>query len=127
MWKDMLCGLALANIESLECYRIGGRDNRVGEEICRYVRMAVVGLPWYYRLPFKILATALGLLCLVTTRHSLCSLAAEDRSHFLRRIRIVPFFSMLNKFVRATAFLNLFDNPSMATTIPTNFVRKSDD
>lgn len=124
MWKPTVSAIAQANIESLDCCQLDDLKETV-RQVCVYTHKAINHLPWFYRLPIKILAAVMGILCLATTARSLESLHPEKRAHFLRRVRIVPFFGMLNKFVRALAFLSLFDNPSMLATVPIESPRQA--
>ena len=110
MWKSVLTGIILENIETLRHYqdRKGENSNTI-ESIFQFVSNVIIFLPWYFRLPIRMLASIIGLLCLIATGHQLHVLSSEKRSAFLRRVQIIPFFGMLNKLVRSMAFLKLFD------------------
>ncbi len=111
MWKSVLTGLVLENIETLKHYQtMKGEQSGIVEDILQYVSGVILTLPWYFRFPVIIMANLIGLLCLITTGYRLNLLSAEKRSSFLRRVDFIPFFDMLNKLVRSMAFLKLFDS-----------------
>ncbi|MBI5741704.1 MAG: hypothetical protein HZA16_13435 [Nitrospirae bacterium] len=111
MWKSVLAGMVLENIESLRQYQImQKRNSNTAEGVFQFVSDVVTNLPWYFHLPVRILAIVTGLLCLITTGRKLNLLPAEKRSSFLRSVRFIPAFGMLNKLVRSMAFLKLFDS-----------------
>ena len=110
MWKSVLTGIILENIETLtHCQTLKGERNTV-ESISSFVSNVIITLPWYFHVPIRILASMIGLLCLITTGRTLNLLSSEKRSSFLRIIQFIPFFGMLNKLVRSMAFLRLFDS-----------------
>ncbi|GBE17147.1 hypothetical protein BMS3Abin15_00983 [bacterium BMS3Abin15] len=110
MWKSVLTGIILENIETLRHYQImKDQNSNTVESIFQYVSGVISTLPWYFRLPVIMLANIIGLLCLITTGHNLDLLSSEKRSSYLRRVRFIPLFGMLNKLVRSMAFLRLFD------------------
>lgn len=110
MWRSVLTGIILENIETLKYYQtIKGKNSKTVESIFQFVSNVITNLAWYFRLPIRIFASIIGLLCLIATGHKLNVLSSEKRSSFLRRVRFIPFFGMLNKLVRSMAFLKLFD------------------
>lgn len=110
MWKSVLAGLILENIESLKHYQtMKGYNSNVAENILEFVSRIITNLPWYFRLPVVILASMIGMICLITTGHKLNLLSTEKRASFLSRVQVIPFYGMLNKLVRSMAFLRLFD------------------
>lgn len=110
MWKSVLAGLILENIETLRHYQsLKGENSNTIESIFQFVSNVITNLPWYFRLPVRVLAILIGLLCLIVTGHALNLLSSDKRSSFIQRIRFIPFFDMLNKLVRSMAFLKLFD------------------
>lgn len=111
MWKSVLAGIILENIETLRHYQTikGGNTNTV-ENILQSVTNVITDFPWYFQFPVRILSGMIGLLCLITTGHKLNLLSSEKRSSFLRRVQFIPFYGMLNKLVRSMAFLKLFDS-----------------
>lgn len=116
MWKSALSGIILENIETLRHYQTIKKDSsNTVDIILQYISKVITSLPWYFRLPIKMLATLIGLLCLITTRDQLHMLPSEKRALFLRRLQFFPSFSMLNKLVRSLAFLKLFDLLPLAT------------
>lgn len=114
MWKSTLTGLILENIETLKHYQSNkGNNSNIVEDILQYVSGVIKTLPWYFCFPVIIIANMIGLLCLITTGHSLNGLSSEKRSSFLRHVQFIPFFDMLNKLVRSMSFLKLFDSLPM--------------
>jgi hypothetical protein len=110
MWESVLTGIILENIETLKHYQIiKGKNIGIVENIFQFVSDVITNLAWYFRLPIRIFAGVIGLLCLIATGDKLNLLSSEKRSSFLRRVQIIPFFGMLNKLVRSMAFLKLFD------------------
>lgn len=110
MWKSVLAGLILENIETLKHYQaMKDMNPDAVENILQYVSGVVAALPWYLRFPVLILANVTGLLCLITTGDRLNFLSSKKRSLFLQRVQVIPFYGMLNKLVRSMAFLKLFD------------------
>ncbi len=115
MWKNVLTGIILENIETLKYYQtVKDNDSNLVENINQYIADVIMNFPWYFGLPVRILASAIGLLCLVSTGHPLNLLSSEKRSSFIRRIQFIPLYDMLNKLVRSMAFLKLFDGFSQA-------------
>jgi len=111
MWKSVLTGIVLENIETLKHYQALRDENGcVVEGISLFVSDVITNLPWYFRVPVIALANITGLLCILTTGSSLYLLSSEKRSSFLWRARAVPLFGMLNKLVRSMAFMKLFDS-----------------
>lgn len=111
MWKSVLTGLVLENIETLNHYQaVKDKDSDIVESILQFVSNVIVNLPWYFYLPVRVIATIIGLLCLLATGHKLNLLSSEKRSSFLHYIQFIPFFGMLNKLVGSMAFLKLFDS-----------------
>jgi hypothetical protein len=111
MWKSVLTGIVLENIETLKHYQAMKDENGcVVKGISLFVSNVIMNLPWYFRVPVIALAIITGLLCILTTGSSLALLSPEKRSSFLRRVRAVPFWGMLNKLVRSMAFMKLFDS-----------------
>ncbi len=105
-----MAGIILENIETLKYYQtIKGKDSNIAENILKFVSNVITNLPWYFRLPVMILASLVGLLCLITTGHKLNLLSSEKRASFLQRVQSIPFYGMLNKLIRSMAFLKLFD------------------
>lgn len=105
-----MAGIILENIETLKHYQtLKGENNNTVENIFQFIAKVIISLPWYFRLPIRILGSIIGLLCLIATGHKLNALSSEKRSSFLRHVRFIPFFGMLNKLVRSMAFLKLFD------------------
>ena len=110
MWKSVLTGIILDNIETLKYYQtIKGKDSNTVESIFQFISNVITNLAWYFRLPVRIFVSIIGLLCLIATGHKLDMLSSKKRSSFLRRLQFIPFFGMLNKLVRSMAFLKLFD------------------
>ena len=110
MWKNVLTGFILENIETLKHYQtMKGEGTNTVESIFQFASNVIINLPWYFRVPVIILASLIGLYCLITTGHKLNLLSSEKRSSFLRRIQFIPFFSMFSKLVRSMTFLKLFD------------------
>jgi len=114
MWKSVLAGIILENIETLKHYQtLKGEASDTVENISRFISDIIIALPWYFQLPVRILASIIALLCLIATGHKLNVLSSEKRSSFLRRVQFIPFFGMLNKLVRSMTFLKLFDIPPL--------------
>ena len=114
MWKSTLTGLILENIETLEHYQtMKDKNSNTVESILQYVSGVITTLPWYFRFPVITMANLIGLFCLITTGHRLNLLSSGKRSSFLRRVRFIPFFDMLNKLVRSMSFLKLFESLPM--------------
>jgi hypothetical protein len=110
MWKSVLSGIILENIETLRHYQTTkGKNSHTVDIIFQFISNVITNLPWYFRLPIRTLSSIIGLLCLITTGHKLNLLPPEKRSSFLRSVQFIPFFGMLNKLVRSMAFLKLFD------------------
>jgi len=111
MWKSVLSGIILENMETLKHYQaITGDKSNVLQNILGFVTNVIKNFPWYFYLPVRILSIIIGLICLITTGRNLNSLSSEKRSSFLRGVQFIPFFGMLNKLVRSMTFLKLFDD-----------------
>ena len=118
MWRNMLRGMAANSVCPLEYYQnLEIPSDKLENDISRFVCETVEALPWYFRLSLKMMAATLNLLCCVSTGRKFGCLARERRAVWLRRMKIVPLFPTLNKFVRAMALMNLFDHPSNISTI----------
>lgn len=110
MWKSVLVGIILENIDTLRHYQaMKGKNSNTVDSIFQFTSNVITNLPWYFRLPVRMLASIIGLLCLISTGHKLNKLSSGKRSLFLQYIQFIPFFSMLNKLVRSMTFLKLFD------------------
>ena len=110
MWKSVLAGIILENVETLEHYQtMKANDDNAVEKINQFVLNVIRNLSWHFRLPVIILAYIIGILCLITTGNKLNLLSSEKRSFFLKRVQFIPFSGMLNKLVRSMTFLKLFD------------------
>jgi len=110
MWKSVLTGIILENIETLKHYQtMKDKNSNTVESIFQFVSDVITNLPWYFRLPIKIFESIIGLLCLIATGHKLHLLSSEERSSFLRRAQFIPFFGMSNKLIHSLTFLKLFD------------------
>ncbi len=109
MWKSVLTGLILENIETLRYYQTRKNNDASVEDIFEFITDVIRDLPWYYRLPIRVLVNVTGLLCLIITGNKLNSLSSTKRSSFLRRVQFIPFFRTLNKLIRSLSFLRLFD------------------
>ena len=110
MWKSVLAGIVLENIETLTHYQTMKGERIIAvEKILQFVSNVITDLPWHFRIPVITLSNIIGFLCLITTGHKLNMLSSVKRSAFLRRVKFIPFFGMLNKLVRSMAFLKLFD------------------
>jgi hypothetical protein len=111
MWKSVLAGIILENVETLRHFQLlEDENNNILENILQFVSTAISNFPWYFYFPVRMLAIGIGLLCLIATGNKLNLLTSEKRSSFLRRVRFMPFFGMLNKLIRSMAFLRLFDS-----------------
>ena len=111
MWKSVLTGIILENIEPLKQYQMmKDKNGKTVNDILQFVSNVITKLPWYFYLPIRIFAYIIGLLCLISTGHTLPALSSEKRSSFLRRVQFIPLLGMLNKLVRSMAFLKLFDS-----------------
>ncbi len=112
MWNNVLSGLVLENLETLKHYQTNnkGDSEPILNDITEFVTKVIKGLPWYYRFPIKVFVFTIGLCCLMMTGHNLNSLPSIRRSTFIRYIRLIPFYGILNEFVRSLAFLRLFDS-----------------
>lgn len=106
-----MVGIILENIETLNHFQAlkDPKKNTV-ENIFQFITGVISNFPWYFYVPVKILANLIGLLCLMTMGRKLDLLSPDKRSGFLRRVKFIPFFNMLNKLVRSMAFLKLFDS-----------------
>jgi hypothetical protein len=115
MWKSVMVGIILENIETLNYYqRLKNEKRDTTENIYQYIFNVITCLPWYFRFPIILLAGMIGLLCLLATGNKLDLLPSEKRSSFLRGIQFLPFYGMLNKLVRSMSFFRLFDCPPSA-------------
>lgn len=110
MWKSVLAGIILENVETLDHYQtMKAKDDHADEKIIQFVSNVITNLSWQFRLPVLILAYIIGILCLITSGKKLNLLSSEKRSLFLKRVQFIPFCGMLNKLVRSMTFLKLFD------------------
>lgn len=112
MWEDTIIGIARSKIEILECYQIVD-DESVLDEVSEYTLSAIRQLPWHFKLPIRLLAVTVNLVCLATTGHKLTGLPTDRRVKAVRRMNIVPFYKTLDKLVQAMALLSLFDSSAM--------------
>lgn len=114
MWKNAIYGLYLFNIEDLDFYRVLVNKD-INIPINRDIQKSINGLPSLYAFLIKFYAFFIELLCRIFTFHSLRTLSAKGRSVFVKSIRFLPLFPLLNKLVRNLAFLYLFDYKSQKT------------
>ena len=110
MWKSVLAGIILENIETLKHYQnMKGKNRNTVENILQFVSNVITNLPWHFRLPVVTLSNIIDFLCLIITGHKLNLLSSAKRSWFLRRVQFIHFFGMLNKLIRSMTFMKLFD------------------
>ncbi|MBF0104007.1 MAG: hypothetical protein HQM16_01660 [Deltaproteobacteria bacterium] len=112
MWRNALYGCALAQCEGIQSYQLkrvthAGLDTELG----LYVVNGLGELPFYLRVPLKVYATLINILCLVITGHTLKGASPLKRERFTGYMRRLPLYGMFNKFVRSKVLLRLFDSP----------------
>lgn len=111
-----MAGIILDNIETLSHFQKSKRSRRETlENILQFVIDVVTNLPWYFHLPVRIFTNMVGLICLITTGSKLDMLTPEKRSSFLRLVKSIPLYNMVNKLIRSVAFLKLFDDLPLST------------
>jgi len=116
MWKNVVAGIILDNIETVIHFqtRQGSRRDTL-ENILQFVIDVITNLPWYFHMPVRIFATFIGLICMITTGSKLNMLSSEKRSSFMRLVKRIPSYVMVNKLIRSMAFLKLFDDRPLST------------
>lgn len=96
IWKKAISLLVEENLSSLQYVQ----SHQITEDYARisqFVETIIRGLPWFYRIPVIFLATIIALLDMINIRN------------VAKCARKIPLFCMLNKLIRATSFLALFD------------------
>ena len=102
MWKNVVAGIILDNIETVSHFqtRQGSRRDTL-ENILQFVIDVITNLPWYFHMPVRIFATFIGLICMITTGSKLNMLSSEKRSSFMRLVKRIPSYVMVNKLIRS--------------------------
>ena len=110
MWKRMIFGIALANLEELSYYNNRRKYCPEGErDIFLYVVWGIKNLPTLFYWPLRLYASTMGLLCILTKGKTPDSLSPQKRIKMMAQARKFPFFNTLNKLVKAMVLLRLFD------------------
>lgn len=111
MLKGMIAELVFRNVESISFYqRAGDKNLAIVDDISGFIIKILEGLPWYYRLPIKILIFMTGIFSLVITRGGLDFISPQKHRIFFKYARFIPFFGTLQELIRSLAFLRLFDD-----------------
>lgn len=108
MWKEVVSGIALANLESLAYYR-ARRDEAIEKDICLFVEKGINGLPFFFYLPVRTFAVFVGLFYAVTTVGLPSFPTPSQRLRLLQLAGRIPFFSILNKLVSSLVLMRIFD------------------
>lgn len=115
IWEDTVVLITRHNIESLRHFK-GSPHYDVALEVGKFVTTVLGQFPSHIGFPIKLYATVIGVVVMVMTRGRLNTMSPR-RSKILEGFaRYMPFFAILNKLIRALAFLNLFDHESVART-----------
>ncbi|MBF0106050.1 MAG: hypothetical protein HQM16_12070 [Deltaproteobacteria bacterium] len=113
MWKDALCGAAVAHCEGLKFYRERtDRKRDLDVVICRSVVRGLNRSPFYLKIPLKIYASFINVLCLLFTGRSISNLPTVKRQKFVYNARRVPLYDKFNRFIRSKVFIKLFEYSS---------------
>ncbi len=120
VWQQTLVGIALHHIETLECSSVLDGDTTLRTTLADAFNEVVSSQPWYFRWGIKTYAFGLGSVCWAINWQHLSALPMVQRQAFLRRVRILPFFGLIEIFAQSTAFLNVFDYLALAERLPSS-------
>lgn len=118
LWQDTLAGIALGHVESLECFPLVADDRAISHDLGTYVKEQVLLQPCFFRVSIKLVAFGVGMLSVLTTGRTVMAASLRRRQLFLSRVRCIPFFQLLDVFVRNVALLKFFDHRSLANRFP---------
>lgn len=112
MWKDSVNTLTLHCAQSLKVYQQLPTSEIaiINQELEIFVAQGILHLPRFYRVPLKIYALLLNLLCLLTYAKLGTKLNPQKRTRFVKRLSYLPFFGMMIKLIRSMVYLKVFDH-----------------
>ena len=100
MWKKIIKKIVFLNLINLNFYTQNDLFTKklVKKSVAHFVVEGINCLPKFYSFSLKVYCTALSFFYLF-----------GPSSFKISFLKLIPFFGMLNKFVRAMIFLRLFD------------------
>lgn len=105
--REVIAALSLIQASGIHAYRQArtpASDRAIGE----YVIQVVSQMPFVFRAPMVGIALCTGLVALTMARR-IDALSQPEGQESLKRAHWVPGYAMLEKFIRATVYLRLFD------------------
>lgn len=96
LWEKGVSLLIRENLSSFEYFQRHRTSGDI-DRLFSFITAIIKGLPWFYRVPVMFLSTFTALVDMI------CLKGITDH------MKNLPAFGMLNKLVRATSFLALFD------------------
>jgi len=100
MWRKAHVILVKDNLARLEYFNARRTQQSIGEIAAR-VEATVNSLPWFYRMPIRLI------MMLIIIVKSLSFRPKQDKLPGI--VKIIPFYGMVNKLVRNLSLLFLFD------------------
>lgn len=120
MWTHFVKGVAIANIETLSDYQQSRCQEKINDNVGDFLIVYFDHLPWYFSRPLVLYSFFLGTLFTLINGCSFDQLSPTKRQVYFAKLKLIPLFSMLNKFIRAIAFLRFFDYPLTESNLTKN-------
>ncbi|MBF0106968.1 MAG: hypothetical protein HQM16_16770 [Deltaproteobacteria bacterium] len=111
MWQNALYGISLSQCEGIKFFHDKKKDQKDFEVVIGHsVIEGLNELPLYLKMPLKIYAFFLNLLCFIFNGRLLKNLEPNKRHRFINFMSRFPFYGIFNKFVRSKVFLRVFND-----------------
>ena len=104
-YKEKLKGLVQKNIETID-EKYLTRDAIIITEL---VYHSINKLPWFFRIPIKLLVLFIGIIETSCRGLSKISSSTKDQNYSYSLTKIIPLSGTVNKLIRSLTFLQAFD------------------
>ena len=104
-YKETLNGLVRKNIETID-EKYLTRDSILTTELLYH---SIHKLPWFFRIPIKLLVLFIGIIETSCRGPSKISSSTKDQNYSYSLIKIIPLSGTVKKLIRSLTFLQAFD------------------
>ena len=105
--REVISGLSLIQAQGIRVYREAATPD-TDRNICEYVTRVIVQMPITFKIPMMGIICLIGLSALVSVGRVRVISEPEGRAALVR-LKWIPGYAIVVKFVRATVYLKLFD------------------
>ena len=116
-YKETLKGVVQKNIETID-EKYLTRDVIIITEL---VYQSINKLPWFFRVPIKLLVLFIGIIETSSRGLSKISPSIKDQNYSYSLTKIIPLSGTVNKLIRSLTFLQAFDQ--IPSSSPNNSLR----